>query len=61
MLILSRKLDETVILNNDIKIIVVDIRGDRIRLGIEAPKDVSIHRGEIHGVLKRDSRTGGEQ
>ena len=54
MLVLSRKKNETIVINNDIVITVVEIRGDKVRLGIEAPKDVSVHRQEvyeaIHGV-----------
>lgn len=54
MLVLSRKKNETIVINNDIVITVVEIRGDKVRLGIEAPKDVPVHRQEvyeaIHGV-----------
>ncbi len=54
MLVLSRKKNESIIINNDIVITVVEIRGDKVRLGIEAPKDVPVHRQEvyeaIHGV-----------
>lgn len=47
MLVLSRKKEETIIINDNIKITIVDIRGDKIRLGIDAPRDVSIHREEV--------------
>jgi carbon storage regulator len=54
MLVLSRKKNESIIINNDVVITVVEIRGDKVRLGIVAPKDVSVHRQEvyeaIHGV-----------
>src|SRR5207248_11673838 len=54
MLVLSRKKNESIVINNDIVITVVDIHGDKVRLGIEAPKDVPVHRQEvyeaIHGV-----------
>ena len=54
MLVLSRKKNESIVINNDIVITVVDIRGDKVRLGIVAPKDVPVHREEvyeaIHGV-----------
>jgi carbon storage regulator len=54
MLVLSRKKNESIVINNDIVITVVEIRGDKVRLGIEAPKDVPVHRQEvyeaIHGV-----------
>lgn len=47
MLVLSRKKDECIVINNDIKIVVVEIRGDKVRLGIEAPKEVPVHRQEV--------------
>jgi len=47
MLVLSRKIRQTVCVNNNIKITVIEICGDRVRLGIEAPREVSIHRQEI--------------
>ena len=54
MLVLSRKKNESIIINNDIVVTVVEIRGDKVRLGIVAPKDVPVHREEvyeaIHGV-----------
>jgi carbon storage regulator len=54
MLVLSRKKNESIVINNDIVITIVEIRGDKVRLGIVAPKDVPVHREEvyeaIHGV-----------
>jgi len=47
MLVLSRKKEETIIINDNIRITIVDIRGDKIRVGITAPKDVPIHREEV--------------
>ena len=47
MLVLSRKKNESIIINNDITIMVVEIRGDKVRLGIVAPKDVPVHRQEV--------------
>ena len=48
MLVLSRKKGEQIIINQNVIITVVDIRGDKVRLGIEAPKEVPVHRAEIH-------------
>jgi carbon storage regulator len=48
MLVLSRKLNETIVINDTIRITVVGIKGDRIRLGIEAPRDVIVDRAEVH-------------
>lgn len=53
MLVLSRKVNETIIINDNIVITVVDIRGDKVRLGIEAPKDVPVHRQEVYEAIKR--------
>lgn len=47
MLVLSRKVNESIVINNDITIHVVEIRGNKVRLGVEAPKDVPVHRQEI--------------
>jgi carbon storage regulator len=47
MLVLSRKKDESIVINNDITIVVVEIRGDKVRLGVEAPKEVPVHRREV--------------
>jgi carbon storage regulator len=55
MLVLSRKVNETIIINDNIVITVVDIRGDKVRLGIEAPKDVPVHRQEVYEAIKRSA------
>lgn len=47
MLVLSRKKEETIIINGNIKITIVDIRGDKIRVGIDAPREIDIHREEV--------------
>lgn len=47
MLVLSRKSNESIVINNNIKVTVVEIRGDKVRLGIEAPKNIPVHREEI--------------
>lgn len=47
MLVLSRKVGEIIRVSHDVKIVVVEIRGDRVRIGVEAPRDVSIHREEV--------------
>lgn len=48
MLVLSRKTGETIIVNNNIRITVVEVRGDKVRLGIVAPRDVIVDRQEVH-------------
>jgi carbon storage regulator len=53
MLVLSRKKNESIVINNDITIVVVEIRGDKVRLGVEAPKEVPVHRREVYDAIKR--------
>lgn len=55
MLVLSRYKDQSIYIGDDIVVTVVDIRGDRIRLGIEAPANVPVHRQEIYEAIKRDN------
>ena len=55
MLVLSRQRDETIMIGDDIEITVVDIRGDKIRLGIEAPLDVAVHRKEVYEAIRREN------
>ena len=56
MLVLSRKKNESIVIDNNIVVTVVEIRGDKVRLGIEAPKDVSVHRLEVYDAIHgRDS------
>ena len=47
MLVLSRKVNERILIGEDIELVVVQIRGDKVRIGIAAPKDVSVHRQEV--------------
>jgi len=53
MLVLSRKKNESIVINNDITVVVVEIRGDKVRLGVEAPKEVPVHRREVYDAIKR--------
>lgn len=52
MLVLSRKKHEAIVINGDIVITIVDVRGESVRLGIEAPKEVPVHRGEIQQLIQ---------
>ena len=54
MLVLSRKKDEKIIIGDNITLMVIEIRGDKVRLGIDAPKDVSVHREEVYNAIKRE-------
>ena len=61
MLVLSRKKNESVVINDNIAIVVVEIRGDKVRLGIEAPKDVPVHRKEIYDAIHSDKSRNDEE
>jgi carbon storage regulator len=58
MLVLSRKKNESIVINNDITIVVVEIRGDKVRLGVEAPKEVPVHRREVYDAIHRNVAIG---
>jgi carbon storage regulator len=58
MLVLSRRKNESVVINDDITIVVVDIRGDKVRLGIEAPKEVPVHPREVYEAIRREADDG---
>ncbi len=53
MLVLSRRPNESIVINDKIVITVIEIRGDKVRLGIEAPRDVPIHRTEVYEAIQR--------
>ena len=54
MLVVSRQRDQTIVIGDDIEITIVDIRGDRARIGISAPSDVSVHRKEVWLQIKKE-------
>ena len=56
MLVLSRKKNESIVINDDITIVVVEIRGDKVRLGVEAPKEVPVHRNEVYEAIRRNQQ-----
>ena len=60
MLVLSRKKNESIVINDDITIVVVEIRGDKVRLGVEAPKEVPVHRREVFDAIHRNEHVAGE-
>ena len=60
MLVLSRKKNESIVIEGGIKIVVVEIRGDKVRLGIEAPKETAVFRNEVFEAIQRSKpRMGG--
>jgi len=58
MLVLTRQRDQTIMIGDDIEITVIDIRGDKVRLGITAPKSVPVHRKEVYDAIKREQQDG---
>ncbi len=60
MLVLSRKRDEVIKIGDDIEITVVDIRGDKVRLGITAPKEVTVHRKEVYEDIKKENQAAAQ-
>ena len=54
MLVLSRKNDEAVIINDNIRVVVVDIRGDNVKLGFEAPGEIKVHREEVWFEIQKE-------
>lgn len=61
MLVLSRQRDESIVIGDNIVITIVDIRGDKVRLGIEAPGEVPVHRREVFDAIQRENRTSGQR
>ena len=53
MLVLSRHEGEGIMIDDNIRVVLVDIKGDKVRLGIEAPKEVKVHRDEVYAAIKR--------
>jgi carbon storage regulator len=56
MLVLSRQRDESIIIGDNIVVTIVDIRGDKVRLGINAPTEIPVHRQEIYEAIQRENR-----
>ncbi len=61
MLVLSRQRDESIMIGDDVEIIIVDVRGDKVRLGITAPKSIPVHRREIYDAIQREKSQKKEQ
>ena len=54
MLVLSRQKDESIVIGDDVEVTIVDVRGDKVRLGINAPRSISVHRKEIYEAIQRE-------
>ncbi|MDR3233655.1 MAG: carbon storage regulator CsrA [Planctomycetaceae bacterium] len=53
MLVLSRRKNESIVINDNITVVVVEVRGDKVRLGIDAPRDTTVHRREVYDAIKQ--------
>lgn len=60
MLVLSRQRDQSIMIGDNIVVTIVDIRGDKVRLGIQAPSEIPVHREEVYEAIKREGRRGGK-
>jgi carbon storage regulator len=60
MLVLSRQRDESIIIGDKVVVTIVDIRGDKVRLGIEAPNEIPVHRQEVYDAIQRENRRSGQ-
>jgi len=57
MLVLSRQRDESIVIGDDVVVTIVDIRGDKVRLGIEAPREIPVHRQEVYDAIQRENQS----
>ncbi len=60
MLVLSRQRDESIMIGDKVVVTIVDIRGDKVRLGIEAPSEIPVHRQEVYEAIQRENRKSGQ-
>ena len=61
MLVLSRQKDESIMIGDDVEVTIVDVRGDKVRLGITAPKTISVHRKEVYEAIQREKKEAQKQ
>jgi len=60
MLVLTRKLNQSIVIGDNIEVVVLDVRGEQVRIGIKAPKDVTVHRKEIYDQIYDENKTATE-
>lgn len=59
MLVLTRKPNQAIVIGDDVRVVVVSVEGDHVRLGIEAPREVAVHRAEVYEEIQRSQAGGG--
>jgi carbon storage regulator len=57
MLVLTRKLHQSIVIGDGIEVVVLEVRGEQVRIGIKAPKDVAVHRKEIYDQIQEENRS----
>jgi carbon storage regulator len=57
MLVLSRRANQSIMIGNEIVVTVLEVRGDHVRLGIQAPRTVTVHREEVYAEIQRENRS----
>lgn len=60
MLVLTRKIHQSIVIGDDVEVVVLEVRGEQVRLGIKAPKDVSVHRKEIYEQIQDENKGASE-
>lgn len=61
MLVLSRQRDESIFIGDNIKLTIIDIRGDKCRLGFDVPKEIPVHREEVYQAIQREQERNAKQ
>jgi carbon storage regulator len=60
MLVLTRKLHQSIVIGDGIEVVVLEVRGEQVRIGIKAPKNVAVHRKEIYDQIQEENRSSAE-
>ena len=60
MLVLARRVNDSIVVGDNVEIVVVEIKGDQVKLGVKAPKEVKVFRGEIHAEIQKENRAASE-
>ena len=60
MLVLTRKLQQSIVIGDELEVVVLEIRGEQVRIGIKAPKNVTVHRKEIYDQIQEENRGASE-